>query len=417
MNTTVFWSWQSDSPKSTNHLFIQEALEAAIASVGMDEKLDSRPNLDHDVKDLSGAPEIFAEVLSKIASAHVFVADVTPVAVTEGGKPHPNANVMIELGWAMHKPGPRHQILVLNEGGVFKHRDLPFNLRGRRIITYSLEPNSSKDEIEYQRQNLIDELAKVVGLSLSERQLKHASELPDVGVPARPRDPSLWEAADDWIEHQSGSMTQRVHLLVGPRAFLRAIPADWRSGVPSVADVQALDINDFPYPPSHCQSGDAGPTSDGYVSYWFDTDQPRYASDVTKFFDETGEFWMTSAAALEGDGIQKTLNWETLFAGWSSTIRRCNRFFNRYGASGMRRLMVGVAGFKEIRAEPRASSFKSRKPDLMVSSTRPHWGEGDLNEFLEEAHVKMRDLFSMPPLQKERVRQFLRRVELERPLE
>ena len=48
---------------------------------------------------MPGSPDIVATILAKIEAAAVFVADVTPIAVSPGGKHVANPNVLIELGY------------------------------------------------------------------------------------------------------------------------------------------------------------------------------------------------------------------------------------------------------------------------------------------------------------------------------
>ena len=103
----IFWSWQSDySPKTCRH-FIRQALVDAITQVADEIGVDDadRPEIDHDTKGERGMADIAATILNKIADAAVFVADLTPIAQSSDGKWLPNPNVMIELGWAMHRPG------------------------------------------------------------------------------------------------------------------------------------------------------------------------------------------------------------------------------------------------------------------------------------------------------------------------
>src|SRR4051794_382769 len=108
----VFWSWQDDLPGKANRHFIKAALEAAVATLAGEFELEDadRPTLDHDTKGVPGAAEIVPVLMDKIANSAVFVADVTPVAKTADGKALPNANVMIELGWSLNKPGWARQI-------------------------------------------------------------------------------------------------------------------------------------------------------------------------------------------------------------------------------------------------------------------------------------------------------------------
>src|SRR5262249_43548264 len=75
-----------------------------------------------------------------------FVCDVSCINGDKGGRPTPNPNVLIELGYAASALGWDRIILVLNEvfGPV---EDLPFDLRVKRTIRYRLAPGDAKAEI------------------------------------------------------------------------------------------------------------------------------------------------------------------------------------------------------------------------------------------------------------------------------
>ena len=96
---TVFYSWQSDAPNSTNRGLIGDALDLAVRAIGAD------------VSTVTGLGE-------------------------GGGRPSPNPNVLLELGYAAHALGWSRILLVVNSalGGIER---LPFDLRSRRAILYS----------------------------------------------------------------------------------------------------------------------------------------------------------------------------------------------------------------------------------------------------------------------------------------
>ncbi|MGB7410902.1 MAG: hypothetical protein WA910_07150 [Sphingopyxis granuli] len=86
MAQTIFWSWQSDQPPRETRNIIRDALIAALDRIAVDLEEADRPEIDHDTKDVPGSPDIVASILAKIETASVFVADVTPIALTDGGK-------------------------------------------------------------------------------------------------------------------------------------------------------------------------------------------------------------------------------------------------------------------------------------------------------------------------------------------
>lgn len=85
MTTTIFWSWQSDRDPKSHHYFVRDALKDAckLIAIDPDYQESGRPEVDHDTKNVAGTPDITKTILEKIARANVFVADMTPVGVTD----------------------------------------------------------------------------------------------------------------------------------------------------------------------------------------------------------------------------------------------------------------------------------------------------------------------------------------------
>lgn len=142
MTDKVFYSWQSDSPGNTNRNLISTALESAIEEVKSDESIEVEPVIDRDTLGVSGSPDISQSIFLKIDQSSAFVCDVSiidPVAK----KPSPNPNVLIELGYAVKVLGWNRVIMVMNtEYG--KPENLPFDLRSRRILTYTISSDAAE---------------------------------------------------------------------------------------------------------------------------------------------------------------------------------------------------------------------------------------------------------------------------------
>ncbi|MBB3948715.1 hypothetical protein GGQ73_004710 [Rhizobium skierniewicense] len=156
----VFWSWQSDFSSATCRTFVRAALVEAIEQINaeMDVNDADRPEVDHDTKGERGMVDIASTILTKIANAAVFVADLTPIAQSSAGKWLPNPNVMIELGWAMQKPGWERVIGVLNTASGAEIEDLPFDIRQRRVITYVLADGADATTRKSVNKKLVREL-------------------------------------------------------------------------------------------------------------------------------------------------------------------------------------------------------------------------------------------------------------------
>jgi hypothetical protein len=142
MRRIVFYSWQSDLPNSTNRGFIQRALESAATAIAGDDTVAVEPVIDRDTEGVVGSPDIASTIFAKIAAADVIVVDVSIINSATGGRPSPNPNVLIELGYALRALGYERVILVFNRAyGAIE--DLPFDLRTRRILAYEVAEDAA----------------------------------------------------------------------------------------------------------------------------------------------------------------------------------------------------------------------------------------------------------------------------------
>lgn len=165
MKQRIFYSWQSDLPNNTNRGFIENALEKAISEINSDDSFTMIPFLDRDTAGLTGSPDISATIFNKIDDSSVFVCDVSIInGISDGVRSTPNPNVLIELGYAVSKLGWSNIILIINDayGGV---ELLPFDLRGRKVLVYTIDSETSDKSTERKKVSSI--LKKAVGEILS----------------------------------------------------------------------------------------------------------------------------------------------------------------------------------------------------------------------------------------------------------
>jgi hypothetical protein len=107
----VFNSWQSEYNSS------RSAIDSALLAVV--EQINKLPGLFRPLRIVQatapgdGAVRIDAHLLGRIAAAHLFVADLTPILAHEG-RLYPNANVLVEVGYALAGKDPQ-QILLLSK--------------------------------------------------------------------------------------------------------------------------------------------------------------------------------------------------------------------------------------------------------------------------------------------------------------
>jgi hypothetical protein len=103
--TSVFFSWQSDTPDREGRNLIEKALETAVQRVShrleLDERSGAQLQVDKDTQGVPGSPPIFDTIRQKIERAAIFVPDLTLVCLRPNGRSAPNPNVHIEYGYAL----------------------------------------------------------------------------------------------------------------------------------------------------------------------------------------------------------------------------------------------------------------------------------------------------------------------------
>jgi hypothetical protein len=174
MQVTIFYSWQSDTKAAANRTLIQDALEGAAKELRADNSISVEPVVERDTKGVPGAPDIGRTILEKIDASAVFVADVTIIS-RGNGRPAPNPNVLIELGYALKSLTGRKVILVQNLafGGP---EELPFDLRQKRVLTFSSAEDAPERASE--RRRLQAQLKDALSLILTDGATQIAAAYP-----------------------------------------------------------------------------------------------------------------------------------------------------------------------------------------------------------------------------------------------
>ncbi|MCD4821399.1 MAG: nucleotide-binding protein [Methanococcoides sp.] len=143
-NYTIFFSWQSDLPNNTNRNFIQKCLLKSMKKIKNEVEYSLEFNLDRDTKSELGTPDIAESIFKKIDKCSFFVADISIINGTSRKfRKTPNPNVLIELGYAAKKLG-WDRIICLFNTDYGKPSDLPFDLRNRRVIQYSINSENKQ---------------------------------------------------------------------------------------------------------------------------------------------------------------------------------------------------------------------------------------------------------------------------------
>lgn len=402
---TVFWSWQSDYSPKTCRFFVRDALQDAIQQLSEEMSLNDadRPELDHDTKGERGMVNISEAILAKIEKASLFVADVTPVAITKEGKRVPNPNVMIELGWAMHRPGVERVIPVLNTASGAKIEDLPFDIRGRRVVAYHLDESGESAIRKEESKKLTDLLRNAMRDELAQPATLEVPEI--VGVEAHSRDPSRWASKDGCIDHNEHFGSVRVFIGDGPKAYLRVIPASHAGDMPDIVTVKNHSEASLVRPGTQgrASAGSFGSTEEGYVWYWFiPGSEARYARNLTMYFESTGELWMFNEGVFWMGEAHPMLDLPEMGREWWRLLHAAMVLLDGLGLPSARRVEVGFfADKKPCLPVNYGQPHQSRNNQFSRAMTLPAWNERDMESLLVSALNGVRSLFELEKLDHE----------------
>ena len=162
MKVRIFYSWQSDTPPTTNRKLIEDAAQIAIDNLKSESEFEVHPSIDRDTLNVPGSPAIAKTILEKIDQSDLIICDVTIVTSKQETRPSPNPNVLIELGYAAARKGWNRIIFVMNEcyGGPTK---LPFDLRHRRWpIRYSLSEKANTQKAKMVTESLSKDISEAI---------------------------------------------------------------------------------------------------------------------------------------------------------------------------------------------------------------------------------------------------------------
>lgn len=184
----IFWSWQSDNDEKSGRFFVRDVLGATAKALNATYETEEpergadvgRIEVDHDTKGVAGSPPIADTILRKIQEAAIFIADVTPVGSTEGGKLLANPNVMIELGYAILALAHERIILIMNQAEHAELNTLPFDLRHLKgPVVYHLRAGANAEERAAARKVLMDQLKERLkpSLKVAEKAMREADRL------------------------------------------------------------------------------------------------------------------------------------------------------------------------------------------------------------------------------------------------
>lgn len=411
---TVFWSWQSDRPHRETRGIIREALAEAITQLAAEVSDADRPDdsglaLDHDTKGLGGSPDIAAAILDKIEAAAVFVADVTPIALSasEGGKrvKHvANPNVLIELGFAKKALGPDRIVQVWNTGFTScTPDDLPFDMRGRRgPISFSLMPGASTEELRKVRESLVAQLKGAIDIIL--RQSSSREVAPLRWKPNRENDPSVWFDKDTkFVVNEPFHGSGRIWLTEGATRFVRMLPARWEKARFAAAHAAML---------GHTSGYSWGRTTGGLLTYSGSILRPELAegTQATMWFLDTGEVWAVDRWIVNEWRGRKTAYGDEFIKGLKAFVQAQLPLLTGNGGGFPVHIRVGVSGmsgsFWPV-ANPAFSPPEALEDNFEHEFVISAADDRTLNSGLVDAWSKYREMFGLGPPDAEDIREAL----------
>jgi hypothetical protein len=258
----IFYSWQSDREKKCCKDFIRKAADTAATRVS--ERLRVQVLVEADTEGVAGTPAISETILRKIDECDIFLADMTFVAVSDGGKMLPNPNVMGEYGYALKAKGLDRILLAMNTN-FGPPEELPFDLRHlRHPARYTLKEGAADGERRKVRADFTDLLERNITAAIE--NLLGASPVPD----SNPR----WDEALDAMNGLINSRFTSISVLVSaPKLMVYVVPLAALEQ-PPLSAVKVKAARPW-FPPSV----DVGVKADANENQWWSSDPPRQLPD------------------------------------------------------------------------------------------------------------------------------------------
>lgn len=353
---TIFFSWQSDTPPQIGRNFLRSVLEEVCKEVSSDTDIDeavrSGLSVDSDTQGEAGQPPIVETIFKKIDNAAIVVVDMTFTGKRLDERSTPNANVLIEYGWALKSLGHKRVISVMNEAyGKASSDSLPFDLAHVRWPTrFSLNEKASSEEKKKIKQELISSLKIAVLASLR--------AVPTFSVTSPNK--SLWVTAQDgparfrkageelgFYEDFDGK-SSNVFLASGPAMWLRLIPTSipkktWTSY--ELQEIAQSGSSLYPFPLVYGEGLDWFKAEDGWGTFSIKEKQGGYIkTGGAAFVFETGEIWAVDTNLLSYN--VNRIFYTDIENKYIKSLNTYNQFLQRLGINPPYKWVAGLTGAK-----------------------------------------------------------------------
>lgn len=415
----VFWSWQSDRDPKLHHYFVRDAIKEACKLIASDPDYEEadRPEVDHDTKGVTGSPDIASTILGKIASANVFIADMTPVGMTEPATLQPgvveekrsepkflqNPNVMSELGYAERALTTSCILLVANGAHYPGAQALPFDWRHRSgAKTYVLPDGATNADIVAERKRFAQELKACIQPILLAQAPAKPEPREVVWQPASASDPAVWDGADAGLQFRNRSMEEgrrEVQLAAGKRIYARLVPAEWT--VPPRADLEPR-VNGVGLV-VRSRDGDWGLNSEGALSVWGRIESERDAMQVwnaTQWFRTTGEIWAVNVNSFTEHDDRLWFSSAIPFGPLDEFLAKAVAGIREMGGAGAISIKLGAVdiGDTVLPGEYSGRFVEAVGDGAAAEGTSEEWTAGERRELLRGFWNDLMDAYGEPPM-------------------
>lgn len=414
MSSTVFYSWQQDTPKDIGDGFIEEALNAALRELHTDVTIDKalrELQLDRDTKNTPGQPPIADTILRKIDNATVFVPDLTFVGKRLDRKRlTPNPNVLIEYGYAIKALGHERIVPVMNTHyGEPSDSNMPFDMKHlRHPIQYRLGPDASSSE----RTRVLTEL--IVNLKESISAVLKKLPAPPSAKPFtahgsgatlgrfRPPGNPIGEGYDPFLSFAGNKNSNAITLADGPVVWLKVYPAFDPDRKWLFTEIYAKVKERIGLLGTIWFSGDMGyvRSTDGFGIYALNKSNQNVTNRVTFIFT-TGEIWSVGSDVIgraEHRGRAVIPDMTQIFA---RCLKNHSDFLIALGISPPFKWQAGMEGTQDLpmvtELMPGIPQLSSNCLEWMISANGDFDPNSDPITALRPFTEKLYDSCGLPP--------------------
>lgn len=413
----IFWSWQSDRDPKLHHYFVRDALKEACKLIAVEANYTeaARPEVDHDTKNVTGTPDIARTILDKIESANVFVADMTPVGMTNPSalqsntplekrsepKYLQNPNVMSELGYAEKALTQSRIVLVANAAHYPGPIALPFDWRHRSgAKVYRLADGATKAEVDAERRRFAQVLKSCIKPILVQDTPTPTPPPAIVWQRSSDTDPTLWQGADSGLTYKNASLSEprrQVRLQPGTRIFARMSPSYWQT--PARIELeQRISNAGFEI---RGRDGDWGLNADGALSIWGrvpERAQEMIVTSATQWFQQNGELWGVNTSCFAEHAGERPFAYRLPFGPLNSFLRRGVATIKTMGGSGPIGVKLGAGDLMGTvwPGEYRHEKHEVLQPWADVSGVSEEWTVDERLQLLLKFWNALADAYGQP---------------------